>query len=213
MEQNTNKETSETTKRKKPIDIVTWALLVLAVIVTVVVVGRQPKVDKAGEPIDSGVTSTTSSSSESSVSYVAETLAAAGAEAGANVEAPNPMRYINDELGFQVILPAYCTLDEYDVEISKGTANDEEYDKVIFVYTGKGGSASVLSLNIYSKELWEKVKAAEGPKPDVLVDGEPTVTLETLQSNPFQEGSEDYVKFSTYSDDIAVIKESFKLNN
>ena len=60
--------------------------------------------------------------------------------------------------------------------------------------------------------VWEKLQTEGGPLGRMLgvSDSGRVVVLNTLQSNPFPEGTEDYLLFQDLPQQLSVIEESFR---
>ena len=123
--------------------------------------------------------------------------------------------YQNDELGFSAELPALLEDCMY-VEESEYTAYDDTVNVVrIYVDGGEEGTdddAILLTFEEMSQETWDAIQAEGGPLPDELgvSSSGRVVTLSTVQSNPFAEGTEAAENMDAIASDLGVVRETFK---
>lgn len=120
------------------------------------------------------------------------------------------MEYKNEKLGFAVGLPELF-VDHLTVVSESRQAYGEEIHLIRMEYEGEESSTTVLSLVEMSKEVWELSKKEEGPQGTQLGESQEgrVVIFNSLQSNPFPEGSEDFARFQEYPQQLAAALENF----
>ena len=139
--------------------------------------------------------------------------------AGAEEQTENTVQtilYQNDELGFSAELPALLE-DIMYVEESDYTASNDETVNVVRIYVeggeeGTEDDANVLTFEEMSADAWEALQAEGGPLADELgvSSSGRVVTLSTVQSNPFAEGTEAAENMDAIVSDLGVVRETFK---
>lgn len=159
----------------------------------------------SGQPASSESQSSIGISSEEASS---ESASPAEPESGSE-EAPLLLE--SPELGFSVELPALLK-DHMRVETSQRDAYGETISTVSVYYTNGESEAHVLSLEEMSQAVWEQVQAEGGPLGTVLGESDSgrVVILNTLQSNPFAEGTEDYELFNQLPQQLSVVYDTFQ---
>ena len=159
----------------------------------------------SGQPASSESQSSSGISSEEASS---ESASPAEPESGSE-EAPLLLE--SPELGFSVELPALLK-DHIQVENSQREAYGETISTVSVYYTNGESEAHVLSFEEMSQAVWEQVQAEGGPLGTVLGESDSgrVVILNTLQSNPFAEGTEDYELFNQLPRQFSVIYDTFQ---
>lgn len=113
------------------------------------------------------------------------------------------------QLGFSVELPALL-----EGHLDTAVTTTDVYDEVMTTVTVSYQSAvstSVLLFDEMSTAAWEKMKAAGGPQGTELGTSAAgrVVVMNTLQSNPFAEETEDYKVFQEWPGQLGVVKETF----
>ena len=157
---------------------------------------------------------------EGAISSAPESVSsAAEAPAGDSAALPDdslaseePLVYTDEALHFQVELPELLK-GHLKIETATRQAYGETVSTVGVYYQNGDAVAHVLSLEEMSEEVWQQMQAEGGPLGEELArsqDGR-VVVLNTLQSNPFAEGTEDYELFQQLPDELAVVRESFKV--
>ena len=159
----------------------------------------------SGQPASSESQSSSGISSEEASS---ESASPAEPESGSE-EAPLLLE--SPELGFSVELPALLK-DHMRMETSQRDAYGETISTVSVYYTNGESEAHVLSLEEMSQAVWEQVQAEGGPLGTVLGESDSgrVVILNTLQSNPFAEGTEDYELFNQLPQQLSVVYDTFQ---
>ena len=124
----------------------------------------------------------------------------------------NNTRYSNTELGFSVQLPAILE-GNYQTTTTERQAYGEIITTVTVSYPyGDGDSVNVLSFEEMSSSAWEQMQAEGGPLGILLgesLDGR-VVILNTLQSNPFPEGTPEYDLFQELPGQLSIIQDTFQ---
>lgn len=117
----------------------------------------------------------------------------------------------NVEMGFRVKLPALLE-GKVSEEISTTESNDETITTATIYYQGETEKVVALSFDEMSEKLWKQMKEEGGPLGIELgiSDGGRVVVMNTLQSNPFAEGSADYEVFNQFPMQLKVVEESFE---
>ena len=132
-------------------------------------------------------------------------------EAAEVEEEPAGVPFESQELGFAVTLPSL--LDGHmRQETSQREAYGETISTVSFYYVGETGDAHVLSFEEMSTAVWEQVQAEGGPLGVELgtSDDGRVVVMNTLQSNPFAEGTSDYDVMNEYPSQLSVVYDTFR---
>lgn len=154
------------------------------------------------------------SSESQSSSGISSEEASGGSASPAEPESGSeeaPLLLESPELGFSVELPALLK-DHIRVENSQREAYGETISTVSVYYTNGESEAHVLSLEEMSQAVWEQVQAEGGPLGTVLGESDSgrVVILNTLQSNPFAEGTEDYELFNQLPQQLSVVYDTFQ---
>ena len=159
----------------------------------------------SGQPASSESQSSSGISSEEASS---ESASPAEPESGSE-EAPLLLE--SPDLGFSVELPALLK-DHMRMETSQRDAYGETISTVSVYYTNGESEAHVLSLEEMSQAVWEQGQAEGGPLGTVLGESDSgrVVILNTLQSNPFAEGTEVYELFNQLPRQFSVIYDTFQ---
>ena len=153
----------------------------------------------------------TEESSAPSSSAAAEEESSSEEAAEASQEEPAGVPFESQELGFAVTLPSL--LDGHmRQETSQREAYGETISTVSFYYVGETGDAHVLSFEEMSTAVWEQVQAEGGPLGVELgtSDSGRVVVMNTLQSNPFAEGTADYDVMNEYPSQLSVVYDTFR---
>lgn len=122
--------------------------------------------------------------------------------------------YENKELGFEVSLPELLK-DKMSITTEETEAYGETITTVSVYYNseteGTITTVHVLSFDEMSEEAWNKMKEEGGPLGRELGVSEAgrVVVLNTLQSNPFEEGSEDFELFQKLPEQLGIVTETF----
>ena len=119
--------------------------------------------------------------------------------------------YSNEELGFAVDIPSELE-GKLRAEVSEREAYGETITTVSVYYMGETGEAHIMSFEEMSEAVWKNVQGEGGPLGDELgvsKDGR-VVIINTLQSNPYAEGTVDYEELNKLPKQISEVKESFR---
>lgn len=117
------------------------------------------------------------------------------------------------EMNFSVELPPLLKY-HYTTELSSREAYGETIQTLRVFYRSDTDSSltSIVSFEEMSSSVWEQVQAEGGPLGSVLGESEDgrVVILNSLQSNPFSEGSPEFELFQDYPSQASVIQDSFQ---
>lgn len=125
-------------------------------------------------------------------------------------EIDTKVEYLSRALGFQVSLPELLQ-GKMSVLEEEREAYGETITTVFVYYEGDEGQANVLSFEEMSQEVWTKVQEEGGPlgrELGVSKNGR-VVVLNTIQSNPYKEGTKDFEILQDLPKQLAIIDETF----
>lgn len=162
---------------------------------------------------DSDIQSVVVDESSSGISVAvdeSESSSESSSEATSDMQQAEGPVYENMELGFRVELPALLT-DHMSQTTSTREAYGETVTTVTITYEGEGGPANLLSFEEMSEAVWEQMQAEGGPLGTVLgtSDEGRVVVLNSTQSNPYAEGTEDYEVLNEFPMQLKVVIETF----
>ena len=134
-----------------------------------------------------------------------------GGEAAGPASGEDSLLLESEELGFSAELPPLLE-GRTEVEESRREAYGETVTTLSVYYVNGEARTHVLSFEEMSAGVWGKIQAEGGPLGRMLgvSDSGRVVVLNTLQSNPFPEGTEDYLLFQDLPQQLSVIEESFR---
>lgn len=117
----------------------------------------------------------------------------------------------NAEMGFRVKLPALLE-GKVSEEINTMEVNGETITTATIYYDGESDKVNVLSFDEMSEKLWKQMQEEGGPlgvEMGISNDGR-VIVMNTLQSNPFEEGSADCEVLNQFPMQLKVVEESFE---
>lgn len=126
----------------------------------------------------------------------------------------DPFVYENDELNFSVEMPELLKDCMYTEE-SQTTAYDDTINMVKVYYKGESSDQNIFTLEEMSQDVWDNIKAEEGYVGDELgvSSSGRVVVLNQMQSNPYDEGTDDYDKLEDIFAQMDIISQSFTFLN
>ena len=117
--------------------------------------------------------------------------------------------YKNKEMNFQTVLPSWGE-DKMSVEVSEREVNGETVQTAKVIYHGEKTDCNPVTFEEMSQETWDSIKAEGGPVGTELGSSNGRViVLESMQSNPYEEGSADYEVMQTFPEELEKIKDNF----
>ncbi len=125
-----------------------------------------------------------------------------------------PLVYENEDLNFSVELPDLLKDCMY-VEVSETTAYGDTINVVKVFYEGAESDQNIMAFEEMDQAVWDSIQAEGGPvgtELGVSSSGR-VVVLNSIQSNPYEEGTDDYDKLNDIVDQMGVISETFKFLN
>lgn len=126
--------------------------------------------------------------------------------AGCGDPPPQEWLYENQKMGFQVMLPFWGE-DKVTVETSEREAYGETIQTAKVMYHGEESDCNPITFEVMDQAVWEAIKAEGGPTGTQLgSSGEWVLIMETLQSNPYKEGSKDYEILQSLPEAIETVK-------
>lgn len=121
-----------------------------------------------------------------------------------------PVIYENEDLNFSAELPELLKDCMY-VEVSETTAYDDTINIVKVYYQGEKSDQNIFTFEEMDQAVWDSIQAEGGPvgtELGVSSSGR-VVVLNSMQSNPFEEGTDDYDKLNDIFDQMDIISETF----
>lgn len=114
-------------------------------------------------------------------------------------------------MGFRVKLPMILE-GKVSEEISTTENNGEVITTANIYYEGETDKVQVLSFDEMSEKLWKQMQEEGGPlgKELGISDDGRVIVMNTLQSNPFEEGTTDFEVFNQFPKQLKVVEESFE---
>lgn len=141
---------------------------------------------------------------------VSETQTEEEAHEETRTEPAAKVEYISESLGFRAALPELLQ-EKMSVVTEEREVYGETVTLVSIYYEGEETQANVLSFEEMSKEVWQKMQEEGGPlgrELGVSKQGR-VVVLNTIQSNPYEEGSKDFEILQELPKQLGVIEETF----
>lgn len=163
-----------------------------------------------------GCSSSGDDTQDQTVSETTDDEASTGDETSADAASSeeDPFVYENDELNFSVEMPELLKDCMY-TEDSQTTAYGDTINMVKVYYKGESSDQNIFTLEEMSQDVWDSIQAEEGYVGDELgvSSSGRVVVLNEMQSNPYDEGTDDYDKLEEIFGQMGVISDSFKFLN
>lgn len=187
-----------------------WGLVALAACLTLAACGPQgggSSASSAPEPASSVQASEPASQSQESQSQAASATAPAPGDVQATLDG---LTLSCPQLGFTVQVPALLE-GKGDTAVTTTELYGETVTTVVVSYVS-ATSLPVLLLDEMSTGAWEKMKAEGGPVGVELGTSKAgrVVVMNSLQSNPYVEDSEEYTIFQQWPSQLGAVTETFK---
>lgn len=117
----------------------------------------------------------------------------------------------NEEMNFKVELPLVLK-DKMTEEITTQEINEEIITTATIYYTGEADKVNVISFDEMSEGLWKQMQEEGGPVGMELGKSENgrVIIMNSLQANPFEEGSKDYEAMNQFPVQLKSVVESFE---
>lgn len=122
-----------------------------------------------------------------------------------------PLRVVSPQLKMEVSLPAFFR-DRVEVSVEEFQYNEETVKRLNIAYKTPQQCANVLSFENLSAAEYEKRLLEGGPTGLFLGQSSENrvILFWGLQSNPFQEGSEEFLLFQNFPKEVKGILDSFR---
>ena len=118
--------------------------------------------------------------------------------------------YENENLGFSFNLPSIVS-DKVIFEEESINIEDETINRVYVNYQGEENESIIIMLEEMSISYWDKMQQEEGPKPIELgKSNDRVVVMYPLQSNPYEQGTNDFETINKFEEQSSCIFETFK---
>ena len=117
---------------------------------------------------------------------------------------------LHEELNFSVELPSLLKDCMYTEE-TETTAYDSTINLVKIYYEGEESDSNLFTFEEMDEATWESIQAEGGPVGTALGTSSSgrVVVLNTMQSNPFEEGTADFDMADSIFEELSVIYDSF----
>ncbi len=121
----------------------------------------------------------------------------------------NTFLYENKDLNISFELPKVIE-DKVSFEIE----NDDDIN-TLYINYGEGDKMAILAMiQDMSIAKWEEILKEDGPKPVELGKNDKrVVVIYPLQSNPFEQGTNEYDIINKYTEQVSCIADTFKFLN